>query len=129
LESWSQIWVCDFMANGTISLPTHNRLDNVPSSSVLVIRAAMASGPVSGGVAFSKLSKLLNQENALSAPCLQHLRNYCGAIKAARDVTLSFATSKSSRRQMLIRFRRLAADARARSAGARPSKAVVARRP
>jgi hypothetical protein len=25
--------------------------------------------PVSGGVVFSKLSKLLNQENALSAPC------------------------------------------------------------
>jgi hypothetical protein len=27
--------------------------------------------PVSGGVVFSKLSKLLNQESALSAPCLQ----------------------------------------------------------
>jgi hypothetical protein len=26
--------------------------------------------PVSGGVVFSKLSKLLNQENALSAPCI-----------------------------------------------------------
>jgi hypothetical protein len=28
------------------------------------------------GVVFSKLSKLLNQEDALSAPWLQHLRNY-----------------------------------------------------
>jgi hypothetical protein len=37
-----------------------------------------------GGVVFSKLSKLLDQENALSAPCLQHFRNYCGAIKVAR---------------------------------------------
>ena len=41
-------------------------------------------GPVSGGVVFSKLSKLLNQEDALSAPCLLHFRNYCGAIKVAR---------------------------------------------
>jgi hypothetical protein len=28
-------------------------------------------GPVTGGVVFSKLSKLLNQEDALSAPCLR----------------------------------------------------------
>ena len=44
----------------------------------------LAAGPVSGGVVFSKLSKLLNQEDALSVPCLQHFRNYCGAIKVAR---------------------------------------------
>jgi hypothetical protein len=31
-------------------------------------------GQVTGGVAFFKLSKLLNQEDALSAPCLQHFR-------------------------------------------------------
>jgi hypothetical protein len=39
--------------------------------------AAVSSGPgpVTGGVVFSKLSKLLNQEDALSAPCLQHFRN------------------------------------------------------
>jgi hypothetical protein len=36
------------------------------------------------GVVFSKLSKQLNQEDALSAPWLQHFRNYCGAIKVAR---------------------------------------------
>jgi hypothetical protein len=39
-------------------------LANVPSSGVRVIWLA------SGGVVFSRLSKLLNQENALSAPCL-----------------------------------------------------------
>jgi hypothetical protein len=35
------------------------------------------------GVAFSKLSKLLNQENALSVPCLKRFHNYCGPIKLA----------------------------------------------
>jgi hypothetical protein len=38
------------------------------SSSVRVIWPGMASGPCP--VVFSKLSRLLNQENALSAPCL-----------------------------------------------------------
>jgi hypothetical protein len=41
--------------------------------------------PVSGGVVSSKLSKLLNQENALSAPCLKHFRNYSGPIRVARS--------------------------------------------
>ena len=36
------------------------------------------------GVVFPKLSKLLNQENALSAPCLKHFRNYRAPIKVAR---------------------------------------------
>jgi hypothetical protein len=35
------------------------------------------------GVALSELSKLLNQGNALSVPCLKHFRNYCGPIKLA----------------------------------------------
>jgi hypothetical protein len=35
-------------------------------------------------VVFSKLSKLLIQENALSAPCLKHFRNYRAPIKVAR---------------------------------------------
>jgi hypothetical protein len=39
--------------------------------------ASVSSGPgwpgLSGGVAFPKLSKLLNQEDALSAPCLREL--------------------------------------------------------
>jgi hypothetical protein len=56
--------------NGTIFLPTRYVLANVPSSSgVRVIWPGMASGLVSGGVVFSKLSKLLNQEDALSVPC------------------------------------------------------------
>jgi hypothetical protein len=38
----------------------------------------------SGGVVFSKLSKLLNQEDALGAPCLQRFRDYSGATKLAR---------------------------------------------
>ena len=41
-------------------------------------------GVVTGDVVFSKLSKLLNQEDALSAPCLKHSRNYSGPIKLAR---------------------------------------------
>jgi hypothetical protein len=41
-------------------------------------------GPMTGGAVFSRLSRLLNQENALSVPCLQHFRNYCGPIKVAR---------------------------------------------
>jgi hypothetical protein len=35
-------------------------------------------------VVFSKLSKLLNQEDALGAPCLQRFRDYSGATKLAR---------------------------------------------
>jgi hypothetical protein len=44
------------------------------------------------------------------------------------DVTLRFATPKSSRGQPLMLFRWWAADARAERAGARPNRAVVARR-
>jgi hypothetical protein len=40
------------------------------------------------GVAFSELSKLLNQENALSVPRLKHFRNYCGPIKLASPSAL-----------------------------------------
>ena len=39
---------------------------------------------LSGGVAFPKLSKLLNQEDALSAPCLESFRHDCGLRKMAR---------------------------------------------
>jgi hypothetical protein len=40
------------------------------SSSVIRRRRTSGLGLVTGGVVFSKLSKLLNQEDALSAPCL-----------------------------------------------------------
>jgi hypothetical protein len=72
------------VTNGTISLPTRYVLAIVP----FVIRRPWSYGlgwpGLSGVVAFPKLSKLLNQEDALSAPCLQHFRNYCDAIKVAR---------------------------------------------
>jgi hypothetical protein len=100
-----------FRQNGTIFLPTNCVLANVPSSGVLV-----------SGLC-SKLSKLLNQEDALSAPCLRGdnvIRHF--------DVTLPFATSKTSCWRALMLSRWLAADARAERTGARPSRAVVARR-
>ena len=61
------------VTNGTISLPTRNVLAIVP----FVIRRPWSSGlgwpGLSGVVAFPKLSKLLNQEDALSAPWLTAL--------------------------------------------------------
>jgi hypothetical protein len=70
------------VTNGSISLPTRCVIAIVP----FVIRRRLSRGPgwtgLSGGVAFPKLSKLLNQENALSAPFLRHFRNYCGALTA-----------------------------------------------
>jgi hypothetical protein len=84
----------------------------------------------------SKLSKLLNQESALSAPCLRG--NSCSPQSASRsegmavevtfDVTLPLAISESSFGEALMLSRWLAADARAERASARPSRAVVARR-
>jgi hypothetical protein len=74
--TWSVRWT-----KGTISLPARYGLASAPSS-VRIIRHGMSSGRFPA--VFSKLSKLLNQENALSAPCLQHFRNYCGAIEVAR---------------------------------------------
>jgi hypothetical protein len=59
------------VTNGTIFLPTRYVLVNVP----YVIRrprplAWDGLGLVSGGMVFPGLSKLLNQEDALGAPCL-----------------------------------------------------------
>ena len=84
------------------------------------------------GVVFPKLSKLLNQENALSAPYLR----YVGVTELHATfreslrfcVTFPFATPKSSRRQALMFCRWLAADARVEESGAKPSRAVVVRR-
>jgi hypothetical protein len=65
-------------------------------------------------VVFSKLSKLLNQEDALSAPCSHAVisalrrRALAGRRNAAErrnTVTLSFAAPKSSRRQALMNSR------------------------
>ena len=51
-------------------------------------------GPVSGGVVFSKLSRLLNQEDALSAPCLQRFRNYCGAPSRGAEMLRTGVTRR-----------------------------------
>src|ERR1700739_1804810 len=58
-------------------------------------------GPVAGGVVFFKLSKLLNQEDALSVPCLRGVfcspRECCEkASSIAFDVRSPFAVSQSS---------------------------------
>jgi hypothetical protein len=59
------------VTKGTISLATRYILAIIP----FVIRRRSSSGAVwpglSGGVALPKLSKLLNQEDALSAPCVR----------------------------------------------------------
>ncbi len=74
------------MTNGTISLPRCHVLARAPSVIQRPYHLAWDGlRPVCGGVVFSKLSKLLNQEDALSVPCLKHFRNYCGPIKD-RDV-------------------------------------------
>jgi hypothetical protein len=55
----------------TIFLPTRSSVGKRP---VIRRRCHLAwdgLGLVSGGVVFSKLSKLLNQEDALSEPCLR----------------------------------------------------------
>jgi hypothetical protein len=61
--------------------------------------ASVASGvgrPQAGVRVFSKLSKLLNQEDALSAPCLKHFPNYYGPIKVAMCGFLGRTTSKGN---------------------------------
>ena len=123
---------------------------------------------------FSKLSKLLNQERALSAPCLRHFCNYGGGAKAVvssrenHEKACRFgmhrlrnclnAVISALRRRALARrgcaadglhrhlmshygllhrvirrssadtSRWLAADARAGDTGARPNRAVMAKR-
>ena len=61
------------MTNGTISLPTHNRLDNVPSDPASVSSgAADGLGTVSGecGVFHMIWSKLLNQDERTGRPLI-----------------------------------------------------------
>jgi hypothetical protein len=61
------------------------------SSGVRVLWPGDSLGLVSGGVVFPELSKLLNQEDALGAPCLDTV---IVAVRSIRyfDVTLRFAT-------------------------------------
>jgi hypothetical protein len=83
-----------FRQNGTIFLPTHCVLANVPSSGVRVIWPGTTW--LSGGVVFSKLSKLLNQEDALSAPCLR-------GDSAPRRRALAGRRNAADRRNPLLR--------------------------
>jgi hypothetical protein len=58
------------VTNGTISLPPRYGLANVPSIIQGPCHLAWSGlRPVSGDEVFSKLSKLLNQEDALSTLC------------------------------------------------------------
>ena len=103
------------VANGTIILPTRQVLMNAPS----ILRrpchlAADGLGPVPGGCGVLQVVKTAQSRGRTERTLfLQHFRNYCGAIKVGQALMIS---------------RRLAADARAERAGARPSRAVVARR-
>jgi len=107
-----------------LCIPTTDWLTSRLSSSVRVIWPGKVPP-----VVFSKLSKLLNQESALSAPCetayavISALRRRPRAAQeccaqarpVALDVTFPFAITDSSCRQALMLFRRLAADARSRA--------------
>jgi hypothetical protein len=90
-----------------------------------------------GGVVFSKLSKLLHQEDALSAPCLDTVilalrrRVLAGRRNAADRRNPSLRKShygllhRTSGRQALMLSRWRAADAQVERMGARPNRAVV----
>jgi hypothetical protein len=89
-----------------------------------------AHEPVTGRAMFFKLSKLINQEDALSAPCSPRAPSR-GARNAADRLDPSLLMShygllpNSSRRQALMSCRWLAALARVEGTDARPSRAVV----
>src|SRR6266851_4135354 len=97
----------------------------LPSVEVLTCRFSLRRG-----VLFPKLSKLLNQEDALSAPCSPRAPSR-GARNAADRLDPSLLMShygllpNSSRRRALMSCRWLAALARAERTDARPSRAVV----
>jgi hypothetical protein len=108
-------------------------------------------GLVSGGVVFPKLSKLLNQEDALGAPCLDtvivalHRRvlaerstasptarrgrrdrqGCCGQASSVTSMSHYGLLHRTSGCQALMLSRWWAADARVERMGARPNRAVV----
>jgi hypothetical protein len=118
-------------------LPTRYVLVNVP----FVIRrpcplAGDSLGLVSGGVVFLGLSKLLNQEDALGAPCLdtvilalrrRRLRGAgrCGQAPSVTSMSHYGWLHRTSGWQALMLSRWWAADARVERMGARPNRAVV----
>jgi hypothetical protein len=68
------------LAEGGRSAPRFRQAERLPRSRY----RAGGRGPLTGDVVSSKLSRLLNQEDALSAPCLKHFRDYCGPVELAR---------------------------------------------
>jgi hypothetical protein len=97
----------------------------LPSVEVLTCRLSLRRG-----VLFPELSRLLNQEVALSAPCSPRAPSR-GARNAADKLDPSLLMShygllpNSSRRRALMSCRWLAALARVERADAKPSRAVV----
>jgi hypothetical protein len=116
-------------------LPTRHLLADVP----YVIRrpcplAGDSLGLVSGGVLFPKLSKLLNQEDALGVPCLDTvihalrrrvLAGCCGQASSVTSISHYGLLHRTSGWQALMLSRWWAADARVERMGARPNRAVV----
>jgi hypothetical protein len=102
------------VTNGTICLPTRQVLAAVSFATRIPLSAGLGWPGLSGGVAFPKLSKLLNQEDALSALCLRG--EFCSPRAAPSrgagmlrtgvfrhfDVTLAFVTPESSCLQALM---------------------------
>ena len=94
-------------------------------------------GLVSGGVVFPELSKLLHQEDALGAPCLDTVilalrRRALAGRKNAADRRQSVTSMshygllhRTSGWQALMLSRWWAADAQVEHMGARPNRAVV----
>jgi hypothetical protein len=99
----------------------------------------MSSRPAHGSVVFPKLSKLLNQEDALSVPayeviCSLRRRALAGRRNAADRLSpsllwhITVGYTESSCGQALMLSRRWAAMHGQSATGARPNRAVVARR-
>jgi hypothetical protein len=93
-------------------------------------------GLVSGGVVFPELSKLLNQEDALGAPCLDTVilalrrralagAEYRGQASSVTSVKNYGLLHRTSGWQALMLSRWWAADARVKRMGAGPNRAVV----
>ena len=142
-------WIAGPLLIGAVLLRRSGDKRDVLADVPFVIRrpcplAGRGLGLLSGGVVFPKLSKLLSQENALGAPCLDTvivaLRRHtlAGAPRLAGTggilrtgviryfgVTLRLATPDIRLAQALMLSRWWAADARVERMGARPYRAVV----
>jgi hypothetical protein len=87
-------------------------LQSTSSTEKVAVSVMNLISPVTSGTVFFKLSKLLHQEDALSVPCFR----------------LMSESRLQSPGHHLDAFLVVGADARAERGGARPSRAVVARR-